>query len=188
MRMVGRIPFRLDETVVPIVNLGELDRPPFRFVTGPADFCDTVSAAAAAANFSGCGVFIPDGPRRGAAVIDQVVVVNRSAAAQDLSLCYIVNVDALVGFTAGTGAPNVELPQPDGPLRRTPVQVWTTILEVAVPDEQIYQIDLLVSTTLVLPTRLTLYQGYGIGLFGRAANVRVDASFHGTHYPDATNP
>jgi len=189
MRLVGRIPFRLDETVVPVATLGALDQPPYRSLSGPRNFGARANAAAIALNFTNLCCVGPGSeiqpPATGAVRITQIHIRNGTAGALSYRCGIVLNPFGFAGALLEAVSVNLENPLaaaaafPQLPPRLVSfgqiVELGFTPWVMIVPPLE----------SVIVPCDMTVYGAWAVYVACTTVNNSVDASFLGTWYPDA---
>jgi hypothetical protein len=184
----GRMPLRLDESVVPVVQVQDLDRPPYR--SDAQEFGTNVFATGMAAvfNFGAIGLATS---QPGAIVVDGLWVTSGAADA------YSVVIGTEVDYNAIDSAPiqltkNCEhygdpsravagaLPF-DLPIRT----FWGrhASLRLAAPSLMSFRVG--AGDDKLIPWRWILRPGWVLAVWRSTVNLEIDVNFHGTYYPDA---
>jgi hypothetical protein len=181
----GRMPFRLDETVIPTVEVNRLDLPPYR--TDASDFATNIDITQVAAEFAFGGVKLP-ASSAGAVVIDQLMVTSEAADSYSVFLGNspdyeataslvgtqnVWNVESMPRGAAGVGAFTLPFNQN---LRGTdPVLGIGSLL---------FSFRMVANENLWIPLRATLRPGWAIALWRRTVNTPINCSWFGTYYPN----
>jgi hypothetical protein len=186
----GRMPLRLDETVVPVVNTGTLDQPPYR--TDGTDFVCNVDMSAVAAKFTWGGIQLPPSVP-GALVVEGMYVVNLGAAdSYTLFLGSQRSYDAIDTAAPTQNPINVEHYPPEGLAvnpRSMPFNQNTKGADAVLGlGELLMTIRLLTDTGIYLPVRFTLRPGWAAAWWRRTVNLGVNVTFWGTYFPEIVLP
>jgi hypothetical protein len=191
----GRVPLRCDETLVPVLQVTDLDEPPNRSILDGYAVCCAAYKAADAVNYSFVGIELPS-TQTGALVVHGTVLCGRAA----------VSLRTLFLFNAGQADTDRE-PAPDAPKSNTnaefyPAQWSATALPFDVPwgsnqlrgdsagvgyssGRVVTWLQLLASDSKYLPLQITLRPGWALGWWNDTINQDIRAAFHGTYYPNA---
>jgi hypothetical protein len=188
----GRMPLKLDETVVPTVETASLTLPPYRGADA-MDFSTNVFLAAAGAgrySFGGVGLSV-DQP--GAIVIDGIWVTSLATDA------YSIVIGTDVDYDAADSAPLQTTKQVEnyGDLSRavagaTPLNCpirtrWGSSLTLRLGAASLHSFRVSAADDKLIPWRYTLRPGWFLAVWRSTANLELDVNFHGTYYPDAPN-
>lgn len=184
-RLTGRIPTVLDETLVPTVNVQDLDQPPWRSRSN--DACAAVAISAVAAEVNACAIAMAPAAS-GRFVLDSILVKNTTAAIRDLSIAYLTTA-FVTGIQNVVQVPNVEVPGPFQPVAPGVLPrlglTTCTYHQATVNGEIIGRISVPIGETFRWENRLTLMPGWQIAVWHETVNQDLRVTFHGTHYPDA---
>jgi len=187
LRLTGRAPLQLDDTVVPVVITGDVGRVPY--AVEPVHFSVNMVQNAVAAQM-GCGAVGLPATATGCAVIDECISSLDPVAAasyRQLVLDHIANLTA-VGLTVTSQVPRVNLLNPQTLLanvlqssacvfltgsRATPLLGTAVASWIANP-----------GTVFTIRGPWVLPPGGALGFWQVAVNVRVDVTFRGRYFPD----
>ena len=169
----GRIPFALDEVLVPTVSLLELDRAPFR--TDGVEWWGSNGRTPAAGQFAQVAVTPGDGAQ---AVVDQIIISNVDPAAA-LFVAYL-----LPTLFSQSTCVSSELQLPTAPasvVANVPVDVQVADAAAAHSATTIplFQVQLASNQSIVIPCEIELRPRYMLTIQGGAINIDVVASFRG---------
>lgn len=190
LRLTGRIPLKMDEMVVPVVNAQQLDQPPWR--TADQNWgCELTSATPAAGFFACAGVELP---ARAAGVCRVTGILLGNAAAAARSYDIRVGPRGNSNYTKQGNVFNTENMTPVPAVIPTLAPEFFDFNENPLATGNIIgRIRLAIDQTIYIPVDVCLRGNFGQSLtIGQSLWVAlrtpaegVAVSFFGTFYPQA---
>jgi hypothetical protein len=182
----GRMPLQLDETVVPVLNVGDLFQPPYRLAVRGFTGQDERPAAVGFPSQIACTLpAVPSGSIvRGAALIREIWIDNQNASAAIFTLRIAYNLAAAFPLIINTLDLDRYLDQ-NGSIQRLPPQIRASN-SVAAVGANIILFTLAASERfrLTLPTPIVMGPGTEV-LIGSPNNAVNRTAFFGEWHPDA---
>jgi hypothetical protein len=192
----GRIPLRLDETIVPIVTVDELGHPPNRSVLDAYAIVCAAYRAADVANFSWVGMELPAN-QTGAIVVHGTTLCGSTAGARlrTLFLLSTTITDAIKDVAGDTPKSmcNGEFYPPLSATSQLPNTLpWgevqlrgVSVGAFAGGARAVGWMLLPASESRYMPLGITLRPGWALAWYNDTINQDIRASFHATYYPTA---
>lgn len=192
-RLVGRAGTALDEIVVPVLQVQQLDQPPYR--TAERKWRSYLSRAPVAAVYGVVGVVLPERVG-GAAVIEQIILSNPAAGASEYQLILIDSPAVVLANYASQFVVDVEqmADTASGTVPRTaPVIFSGTTATAPAGWEALAIFRLVANETVIIPVQMVLRGRLlgdlgatrGIAVMNTAVNDTMRAGFAGDYIPDA---
>jgi hypothetical protein len=158
-RTTGRIPTKLDETIVPVGLIGDLSETPYRLRAGNGVGAVTVVGAAGLTSY---GAINHPVALRGATVVRQIIIRNSTAGALNYAVS-MVSADYVTGQISTDFLADVEHNPPPTAANQTPGRlpvVISTGRAFPLPGLEIASVGVAAGGVIILPCEYTLTPGW----------------------------
>jgi hypothetical protein len=182
----GRMPLRLDETVIATIQTADLSEPPYR--QNEIDFMGNCDKALVAAEYPFGGVALKtDVP--GAAVVRGLLVTSEALDSYSLFAVPEVDLDATDDSAPPQLLYNVEhQPKAVAASSLYPMPFRAAIRgsdpTLGIGGQLLMTFRVLANENVIIPLRHTLRPSWGLALFRRTVNTAINVTWWGTYYPD----